>query len=228
MAQSKSRNTKILALSCVALLSTACTSYAGNYGLGGTVGTTGIGVEGKMAVSDNLALRGTLTTAPINRDATIDDVDYEADLNFTNVGGFADLYPFQNGFHISGGAYAGEKSMDLVGTPGAATTVEIGGTTYTGAQIGTLTGDVSYNDIAPFVGIGYDGFMKRSSDWSFNARAGVMFVGSPDVDLTAAGGLISASPMVQAELQNEITNLEAELDDYKYYPVVTLGITRRF
>lgn len=228
MAQSNSRKSQILALACVALMSTACTSYAGNYGVGGTVGTTGVGVEGKMAMSDNIALRGTITTAPFSRAETIDGVDYDADLNFTNVGAFADLYPFQNGFHFSGGVYGGDKSVDLVGTPGPATIVEIGGTTFTGAQIGTLTGDVSYNDVAPFVGLGYDGFMKRSSNWSFNARAGVMFVGTPDVNLTAAGGLVSASPMVQAELQNEIANLEAELDDYKYYPVVTLGITRRF
>lgn len=228
MAHSKSRISQILALTCAALLSTACTSYAGNFGVGGTVGTTGVGVEGKLAMSDNIALRGSVTTAPFSRTETIDGVEYDADLNFTNVGGFVDLYPFKNGFHISGGAYGGDKSADLIGTPGPATTVEIGGTTYTGAQIGTLTGDVSYNDVAPFVGLGYDGFMKRSSNWSFNARAGVMFVGSPEVDLTAAGGLVSASPMVQAELQNEIANLEAELDDYKYYPVVTLGITRRF
>lgn len=228
MAHPLIRKTFVATLSSLAVFTTACTSYAGNYGLGGTVGTTGIGVEGKMAVSDNIALRGTLTTAPVSRSATIDDVDYEADLNFNNVGGFVDLYPFQNGFHFSGGAYAGDKSVDLLGTPGPATTVEIGGTTYTGAQIGTLTGDVSYNDVAPFVGIGFDGFMKRNRNWSMNARAGVMFVGSPDVNLTAAGGLISGSPMVQAELQNEIDNLEDELDDYKYYPVVTLGITRRF
>lgn len=212
-----------------ALMTSACSLNPHNWGLGGTVGTTGITTEAKAAVSSQVVLRGSIGTLPVSRDETFDDVDYEADLNMTTYGGFVDFYPFQNnGFNITGGVYGGGKSVDLVGTPGPATTVDIGGTTYTGAQIGTLRGTIDYADAAPFVGLGYDGFMNHNKLWSFNARAGVMFVGKPEVNLDAEGGLVSNLPSVQAELQNEAANLQDEIDKYKYYPVVSVGVTRRF
>lgn len=212
-----------------ALLSSACAANQHNVGIGGTVGTTGVTIEGKYAVSNHIALRGTIGTVPVSTNQSFDGVDYEADVNMTTFGGFADLYPFRNsGFNISGGVYGGEKSVDLVGVPGPATTVDIGNTTYTGAQIGTLRGDVQYADVAPFIGIGYDGFMNHDRLWSFNAKAGVMFIGDPDVNLTAEGGLASMFPAVQDDLEREAQNLEDELDQYKYYPVISLGVTRRF
>ncbi len=198
-------------------------------GLGADVGTAGLTVEGKYAVSNNLALRGGVNYLPVSSiDQSYDGVDYNVDVNMLNAGGFADIYPFQNGFHLSGGVYAGDKSADLVGVPGPATTVEIGNTTYTGAEIGTLRGSVEYKDVAPFIGLGYDGFMNREKLWSFNARAGVMFIGKPDVTLNAEGGLVSTQPSVRAELDREEQNLQDELDKYQYYPVVSLGVTRRF
>lgn len=212
-----------------ALMGSACSTNSSNIGFGGGVGTTGITAEAKAAVSNRMVLRGNVNILPISRNETFDGVDYEADIDMTTVGGFVDLYPMPNsGLNISGGVYGGKKALDLVGVPGAATAVNIGNTTYTGAQIGTLRGSVEYSDISPYLGIGYDGFMNRSRQWSFNARAGVMFVGKPDVRLTAEGGLVSATPGVQAELQNEIDNLQDELDKYEFYPVVSLGMTRRF
>lgn len=212
-----------------ALLSSACSANQHNFGIGGSVGTTGVTAEAKYAASSQIVLRGNVNVLPVNTNQTYDGVDYEADLNMTTFGGFADFYPFRNnGFNITGGVYGGEKSVDLVGVPGPATTVEIGNTTYTGAQIGTLRGDVQYKDAAPFLGVGYDGFMNHDRLWSFNARAGVMFIGEPDVNLTAEGGLVSMIPSVQDDLQREADNLKEELDKYQYYPVVSLGITRRF
>ncbi len=220
--------TPIIAIGCSAMMTSACSANSKNFGLGGGVGTTGATVEAKYAVSNNIVLRGNVNALPVNVDQSYDGVDYEVDASMTTFGGFADLHPFSNGFHLTGGVYGGGKSADLLGVPGPATIVEIGDTTYTGAQIGTLRGTVEYADVAPFVGLGYDGFMNRQKKWSFNARAGVMFVGEPDVDLKAQGGLVSSFPSVQDDLQREAQNLKDELDKYKYYPVVSLGLTRRF
>lgn len=214
----------------IALMSTACASSSQhNFGIGTGVSTTGVNVEAKYAASNNLVLRGSVSALPITTDQNYDGVDYEASIDMLNVGAFADIYPFKNnGFNISGGVYAGDKSLDLLGTPDAAQMVEIGNQTYTGAEIGTLTGSVEYSNVAPFVGIGYDGFLNHNRLWSLSARAGVMLIGSPEVNVIAEGGLVSAQPAVQDELEREAQNLQDELDEYKYYPVVSLGITRRF
>ena len=220
---------KIALAASAALLTTACMSSTHNFGVGAGISTVGVNLEGKYAASNNIALRTSVNYVPsVDTDQTYDGVDYNVKGNMLNGGGFVDLYPFASGFHISGGAYAGDKSADLVGVPGPATTVDIGNTTYTGAQIGTLRGTVEYKDVAPFLGLGYDGFMNRGKLWSFNARAGVMFVGKPEVTLNAEGGLVSMLPSVRDELDREEQNLQDELNDYKYYPVVSLGVTRRF
>ncbi len=220
----------LLLIGATALMGSACTSSSPhNFGVGGGFGTTGATLEAKYAVSNHVVLRGNVNALPVSRNENFDGVDYEADLDMTTFGGFADVYPFRNnGFNVSGGLYGGEKSVDLLGVPDATTTVEIGSTTYTGAQIGTLRGSVDYSEASPYLGVGYDGFMNHNRLWSFNARAGVMFVGEPEVNLTAEGGLVSMLPSVQADLQAEADNLQDELDKYKYYPVVSIGVTRRF
>lgn len=228
MANQHSRRFQIILLAGFSVINAACVSNQHDFGVGSSIGTTGISLEGKYAASDMITLRGNVNVLPADIDETIDGVDYNAEIDMQTVGGFVDLHPFRNGFHITGGVYGGDKSADLLGTPGPATVVEIGDMTYTGAEIGTLRGQVEYSDMSPFLGVGFDGFMKSNRHWSMSARAGVMFVGSPDVTLNAEGGLVSMSPMVRAELDREEDNLQAELDDYKYYPVVTLGITRRF
>ena len=115
---------------------------------------------------------------------------------------------------------------DLVATP--ANDVVIGGTTFTPAEVGSLLGTAEFNDVAPYAGIAFDSFANSIGGWSFNARAGVMFVGSADVNLTSANGLLSSDPALLTELREEIESIEEDAEDYKYFPVVTLGVTRRF
>jgi len=214
----------------LALISTACNSYSTkNYwGVGGTVGTTGASIEAKYKATDALVLRGNINHLPVSGDESYDGVDYEADIDMTTAGLFADMHPFRNGFHISTGVYVGEKSASLLGMPSAATVVEIGDQSYTGAEIGTLRGRAEYSDISPFLGVGMDGFIDKSRDWSMSLRGGIMFIGEPDVDLVAEGGLSSDLPAVQDDLVREADNLENELDDYQLYPVLTVGVTRHF
>jgi len=139
------------------------------------VGTTGATVEAKFAPNDLVGLRGSFNFLSINVDEEYDDIDYEGDFDATTFGGFVDVAPFKNGFVLSGGAFVGDKTLDL-----------------------------------------------------FNARAGVMFTGSPKVDLISTNGTLSSSDLLRQELEAEIAAIEEDADDYKYYPVITLGVARRF
>lgn len=204
----------------------AKSNNTGKFALGLGVGTTGGTVEGKYALSDTLAVRGNINLLKVSVDDEYDDVDYDAEFDATTFGGFVDFAPFKNGFVLSGGAYLGDKVLDLDATP--ANSVEIGGQTFTPEEVGTLTGRAELNNFAPYAGIGYDGFMGGSKNWSFNARAGVMFTGSPDVDLVSANGTLSGDARLQNEINAEIQAIEDDADEFKYYPVLTLGVARRF
>jgi len=228
--------TIITLLSCTALLAgcSSTSSYNTNaksdqgskFGVGLGVGTTGATVEAKFAPNDLVGLRGSFNFLSINVDEEYDDIDYEGDFDATTFGGFVDVAPFKNGFVLSGGAFVGDKTLDLDATPSV--NVEVGDQVFTPSQIGTLTGEANLESFAPYAGIGYDSFIAGSSDWSFNARAGVMFTGSPKVDLISTNGTLSSSDLLRQELEAEIAAIEEDADDYKYYPVITLGVARRF
>lgn len=225
MIQSKLRLTAMASL--CAVISTACVSMPG-VGVGVTGGTTGLAAEVKAnpLPSSRLLLRGSYNFAEFSGDIESDGVEYDGDFTLSNFGAFADVAPFGGPFYISGGAYIGEKGADLVATP--ATDVNIGGMTFTPAQVGSLLGTAEFNDVAPYAGIAFDNFANSIGGWSFNARAGVMFVGSAEVNLTSADGLLSSDPVLLSELREEIESIEEDAEDYKYFPVLTIGVTRRF
>ncbi len=193
-------------------------------GLG--AGTTGATIEAKFAPNDKFALRGSYNFLEFEADQDYDGVDYEGDLSLNTFGGFVDVAPFSNGFVLTGGAFIGDKTLDLNATP--ANNVEIGDRTFTPGEVGSLNGQAELKNFAPYAGIGYDSFIAGSNDWSFNARAGVMFTGSPKVDLVSVDGLLSDDATLRAELNTEIASIEEEAEDYKYYPVISIGIARRF
>lgn len=228
--------TIIVLLGCTALLAGCSTSssYTANaqsssaskFGVGLGVGTTGATLEAKYAPNDSIALRGSFNYLSFSLDEEFDGIEYDGDIDATTFGGFVDVAPFKNGFVLSGGAFLGDKTVDLDATPTSA--VQIGDESFTASEVGTLTGQVELASFAPYAGLGYDGFIGGSKDWSFNARAGVMFTGSPEVDLESANGSLSSNALLLQELEAEIAAVEDDADDYKYYPVISIGVTRRF
>ena len=114
-------------------------------------GTTGVGAEVQLSLGPVFVLRGGIDTLGYDFDESYSDIDYSGRVDFDTVSGFVDLHPFLNGFLISGGVYVGDRAIDLNGRPTAP--VEIGGATFTPAQVGTLSGRVKLSDTAPFVGV---------------------------------------------------------------------------
>ena len=91
--------------------------------IGGSIGTTGVAVEAQIQALPGLQLRGGYNYLQYGADDTYDGVDYTGDLDLNAIGAFVDFHPFGNGFLITGGAYFGEKTLDLLATP--ATNVQI-------------------------------------------------------------------------------------------------------
>lgn len=193
--------------------------------ISGSIGTTGGTAEAKVKVAPILAIRGGYNYFQYEADDTYDDIAYQGDLDLSTAGAFLDLHPFGNAFMLTGGAYFGEKTLDLFATPTA--NVEIGNQTFTPAQVGTLNMKGDLEDTAPFLGLGWDSSFDTKG-LSFRFIAGAMFTGTPDVSLTASGGTLSNDSNFQAQLAQEEQNLQSDVDDYEIYPVVQLGLNWAF
>lgn len=220
---------RILSLSAFLTASMAFSAHAqpGRVAVDLSGGTIGGALQAQVGVTDWLALRGGYNYLEFTLDdEEFGDVVYDTDVDLSGFGAFADLHPLQNGFTVTGGAFFGERSVDLDGTPSEP--VEIGGEVYSPAEVGTLQGEAVLQDPALYAGLGWDSSLYSDSRWSFIARAGVMLADETDVELRSEGGLLSESEEFLAQLEEEEQSAEDDINDFAYYPVVTIGVGYRF
>ena len=211
------------------LLSTALIvpATAGEIAVSGQIGTPGIGVGVKAEVFPRIGVRlGYDYLALELDDEEFDDVTYDVDADFSAFTLAVDFHPFANGFNMSAGISQGDRGFDLSGMPSSS--VEIGDIVLTPTEVGTLIGEAEWASTAPYLGIGWDSSITRDARWHFIARAGVLLLDEPDVELRSEGGLLSSDPTVQAEIEQEEQSLQEDLDDYSLYPVLSLGVAYQF
>jgi hypothetical protein len=201
-------------------------AYADRLAVGVGVGTAGAEAQLAFKVNDFIALRGSGNFLDYDAEEIEgEDVVYDAKLDATTVGAFVDLRPFKNAFVVTGGAFFGDRSVTLNAVPTGS--IDLGDTTYTASEVGTLTGSVGLGDTAPYVGFGFDStFPGRGSGVGFRATVGAAF-GDPSVSLDASGSLAS-NPDFQTDLRAEEEQVEEDADGLEIYPIVSLGLNFRF
>ena len=201
----------------------AAYAKAGTLGIGGGIATN---------ITDSIHIRGEYTAlgySPSN--ISTDDVTYKPDLDLRAGALLLDWHPFSGTFRVTGGVVANGNQLKVKGEPAAGSTYTFNGVTYTSAQIGSLDGKVDFNSTAPYLGIGWGDALDKAGHFSFLADIGVMFQGSPKVKLNATcGSAVSPSQCAQiaGNVAAEEKKLEDEVSDYKYWPVLSLGVGYRF
>lgn len=210
----------------IALAFSAAASAQSDEGffIGGKVSTLGLGGEAGYVFNDTFTVRVSATGYTYETDQTLDDIDSSVDLGLGAYGLIVDYHPFRNAFYVSAGAFANQNEVDTLATP--ANPVEIGNTTYTPAQIGTVYGNGSFDDFAPYLGLG-GAWIFGDGGWEFAAEAGAYFQGSPTITYRADGALAN-DPAFQADLQAEAARAQGDLEEFDTYPVVSLMLRRRF
>jgi hypothetical protein len=189
-------------------------------GVAGRVGTLGIGAEAAISLSDRIVIRGGLGLSQLEANTTFDGVSVVLTLpeSWYNVG--IDLY-LNGSFRIGGGILF--KPDDPTITGAFEDEVEIGGRTFTSAEIGILTGQVLSEDRAPYVLIGFG--KHTSSGIGLSLDVGAAFLGNPSVTLAAEGGTFPDQAELDARLELEAQAFEEDMKAYlKIWPILSLGI----
>ena len=189
-------------------------------GVAGRIGTLGIGAEAAISLSDRIVIRGGLGLSQLKANTTFDGVSVVLTLpeSWYNVG--IDLY-LNGAFRIGGGILF--KPDDPTITGAFEEEVEIGGRTFTSAEIGTLTGQVLSEDRAAYVLIGFG--KHTSSGIGLSLDVGAAFLGNPSVTLAAEGGTFPDQAELDARLELEAQDFEEDMKAYlKIWPILSLGI----
>ncbi|MDC7675295.1 hypothetical protein [Asticcacaulis machinosus] len=189
--------------------------------VGARVSTLGLGAEVGVEVNPLITVRGIINKFDYSYDDTLDGVKYEGDLKLGSVGAQVDLKVFP-GFYVTGGYYANDNKLDLRGTPTGNT--EIGDTTFTPSQIGTITQNTKFSKGVPYLGLGV---RQGIGPVELNLEAGAFMQGAAKVSL-ASNGSLASDPTFMSELAKEQSRLEDELDDFKVYPALNVGLRMKF
>lgn len=208
-------------LVCLGLLWTV-PAHAGA-GLTVKGGTLGIGVDGTVSLVPKLNVRGNFNFFKYSFSGTQGDVKYDTDLKLRSFSVLLDLHPAPRlGFRLSAGILFNRNRLDMVSQPTSSYT--IGPRTYSGSQVGTVNGGVTFKPAAPYLGLGWGDATVRRVGLAFDL--GAVFQGSPDVSLVATGPIASDSNF-RNDLNQETQKAKDDLRKFKYYPVFSLGITFR-
>lgn len=219
-------------------------SATDNWRIGAHGGTAGLGLNAGWDFHKNLGLRIIGNRFSYDYEDDLSDSEFEGDLELESYGLALDWYPFDNGFRLSGGAFLNKNVLSAR----AEGDLEFDGEDYADS---VLHADMEFDSFAPYIGIGYDGG-RGDKGLSFYTELGAYYQSEPKLtgrgsvgndctfsisdssqasqsDCTAGGDLdgITVDNFL-VDLQQEHRDLIDDLDDFKWYPVLAVGIVYRF
>jgi hypothetical protein len=210
---------KLLAVALTAGLLPAAASAQG-IGVGARAGTLGVGGEVAVGLTSKFAIRGGFGVLPVEFSRTYSDVEYtvEPTSPLANIG--VDFYPLGTSLRIGAGMLFLSQPTKLGGE--FTGTVEIGDQTYTGDDVGTLSGELDHGSSAPYAIIGFGSHTGRGIGIFLDL--GAAFMTDPALRLEASGP-IADDPQFEQNLERERAAAEEGAKDFlKILPIASIGI----
>ena len=126
---------------------------------------------------------------------------------------------------MTAGVFSNGNEVQMTSQDTGGASFDIGGTTFTSAEVGQLQSTTSFEDIAPYAGVGYD--FEVFGKVGLNLDIGLLWQGEGSVQIQA-DGLAADQPAFQMALETERLEIENEVSDYKAWPVLSLGFIYNF
>jgi hypothetical protein len=169
------------------------------FGFSLKAGTTGLGGDLGFGFSDMVGVRGGIGLLPF--DLTIEETEnsYTAKAPSPQFMALVDFFPMRGSFRLTGGLLLTDD-IDLSG--------QIEGQ--------NVTGSVALKRTQPYLGLGF-GNLSRGGV-GFVLDLGVGFGEAPQVTLEGPSD-------IQDEIDEEIAELEEALEPFKYFPVISVGLS---
>lgn len=227
------------------LLLSPLTVNALDVGIGIKGGTTGVGVDLSVALTDTINVRLTTTSydfgdssetidiSETGANATIATFNTTLTADFGATGILFDWYMFDGTFHLTAGMMKNDSTFALNGNI-VDDEVQFNGNTYIIATdfVGgssAISGSVSLGDsYEPYVGIGWGRKASSDSGLSLSVEIGVMLL-TPTVNLIAPT-LVDATNQstIDADINEAEQSAANDLSDLEAWPVVSVGINYAF
>ncbi|MSR21373.1 MAG: hypothetical protein EXR91_10450 [Gemmatimonadetes bacterium] len=189
-------------------------------GIGGRVGTLGLGGEVALGLGERVVVRGGMGLTPIEPSLTLSGIDVTFELpTLYNVG--VDVY-LNGAMRIGGGLLF--KSDDPSFSAVLTDSTDVGSDRFSPQQIGTLVGVLASDGTVPYVLIGFG--RHTTPGIGLFVDFGVALMGEPNVQLSAEGGTLSDDAVpLRTALDQEAAQFEDDAGSYlKFWPILSLGL----
>lgn len=192
-------------------------------GMTGKLGTLGYGAELNVGISDSIIAHIGLNAYTYQYNANSGAANYDFKLQLQTASALADWYPFNGSFRTSAGLLYDNNKISLDAKPAGGNFI-INGVNYSSTQISSLQGTLSFNKVAPYIGIGWGNPVSKGKGWGLVSDIGVLFQGKPKVDLVVT--CVTTCPaQLQTDAAAENTKLQNDLSGFRWWPVVSIGIS---
>lgn len=206
------RTTIILALVGAFVLTQSV--LAQQFYVGPQVGVLGLGASAEVDV-DFVSLSAEVTWIPVNS-VTYEQNGVEYMMDASTVSGLfmVNTAPaggrFTIGVGVLVGGWTGEgEAVRLAGG------IDVGDNTYPAGSIGNMEVEFDFGGVAPAAMLG----LRKAG---FNVGVGLALTGKPTYTMRATGS-IANDPQFQADLEQDIADVQDELDRVPFMPLLRFG-----
>ncbi len=189
--------------------------------------TLGFGIEAGKWLVPHVSARVGVSFGSYSKDGKQNsDISYNIKLKLKAVEALLDLAPSARGnFHFTVGLLTNPVKITGEGVPTGGS-FKINNTSYTPAQVGTLTAEAKFPGASPYFGIGFGTPARKGGRVKFLFDLGAS-IGKAKLLLSASGAANNSQLAADLEAQRQKT--QADLDKYaKVYPVLSFGLAFHF
>ncbi|MFP6901161.1 MAG: hypothetical protein VCA36_09465, partial [Opitutales bacterium] len=198
--------------------------YYLGFRLGPRISTSGVGFEIAKGFTPRIGARIGLNYLDYEYTDVVSDIDYNLDLRLQSLALLADWHPFKGMFRISTGAIINGNRLNMLAELDRSSPEEINGVDY---SLDSVRGSLKFNTLAPYLGLGWDTTFGDDDSWGLTFDLGVIYCGSPKLQLSAIGPDTSLANF-SSDLEQERLDLENDLADFRFWPVVSAGFLYQF
>lgn len=160
-----------------------------------------------------------------------DELEYDSDVDLENSYLLADWHPWNRYFRVTTGIFLNNSNATVVTRCNAQALIpgtescEFGNSRFSSAILGEVTTKVDFDTVAPYLGVGWG--HRPESGFAFNVDLGVVYIGTASVDMTSSGSC-NNNQQCRDEIESEEREIEKELEDYRFLPFASLGVSYLF
>lgn len=190
--------------------------------LGGAVSTNGWGGEVKYVFNKRLTVRGGYETLNLsyNFDYTQENIDFATSFDYKTgsvflIGDFS----YTRNLYLSGGVMFNSFNPEITGY--ATSDMKYGDITIPASMVGDFTLTVTpETKVSPYAALGVRSFFGKKKSVMWTTEVGCFYMGAPQIDIEASGLIAPTADPVHGQKEK----LEYQIDQYKFYPVVKMGL----